>query len=150
MTTPPETWPIPCSACALCCWRVHCSGHWKQEDSLHLITGIAKGQVAKLEAAGIAAMETLAQHEGRVPKLAEATLEKLRTQARLQHARKEGDPTFVLRPHVPGKGEPPRSRAPQLACAAPRAPPPPPVGFDYSRVLGITVHRWRQSQTVRQ
>ena len=104
VTTPPETRPIPCSACALCCWRVHCSGHWKQEDSLHLIAGIAKGQVAKLEAAGIAAMEALAQHEGRVPKLAEATLEKLRTQARLQHARKEGDPTFALRPHVPGKG----------------------------------------------
>ena len=49
-------------------------------------------------------MRMLAQHEGSVPRLADATAEKLRIQGRLQHARKMGEPTFALRPHVPGKG----------------------------------------------
>ena len=39
-----------------------------------------------------------------MPKLAGVTLEKLRAQAELQHLRKTGEPAFVLRPHVPGKG----------------------------------------------
>ena len=49
-------------------------------------------------------MEDLARHEGKVPKLADETAEKLREQARLQHARKTGEPSFELRPPIPGKG----------------------------------------------
>ena len=73
-------------------------------DSLYLTAGIMKSQVAKLEAAGIDTMCSLSKHEERVPKLADATVDKLRIQAQLQHARKTGKPAFALRPRVPGKG----------------------------------------------
>ena len=102
--TPPQTRPVPCSHCDLCRWRVRCAGEWQKADSLYLTAGVTRSQVAKLEAAGIETMRMLAQHEGSVPRLADATAEKLRIQGRLQHARKTGEPTFALRPHVPGKG----------------------------------------------
>ena len=102
--SPPETRPVPCSLCDLCRWRVRCAEEWRETDSLYLTAGITRSQVAKLEAAGIETMGSLAGHEGRVPKLADSTAEKLRTQARLQNARKTGEPTFALRPNVPGKG----------------------------------------------
>ena len=101
---PPQTRPVPCSLCDLCRWRVQCASEWQEKDSLFLTAGITKSQVAKLEAAGMETMSSLAEHEGRVPRLADATTEKLRTQAGLQNARKTGDPAFALRPHVAGKG----------------------------------------------
>ncbi len=101
---PPQTRPVPCSLCDLCRWRAHCGDAWQEKDSLYLTAGIMKSQVGKLEAAGVDTMTALAGHEDRVRRLADTTLEKLRTQARLQHARKTGEPTFALRERVPGKG----------------------------------------------
>ena len=101
---PPQTRPVPCSLCDLCRWRDHCGDAWREADSLYLTAGIMKSQVGKLEAAGVDTMTALARREGRVRRLADTTLEKLRTQARLQHARKTGAPTFALRERVPGKG----------------------------------------------
>ena len=102
--SPPGTRPVPCSLCDRCRWRVLCAEEWRETDSLYLTAGITRSQVAKLEAAGIETMSSLAGHEGRVPRLADATAEKLRTQAHLQNARKTGEPTFALRPSLPGKG----------------------------------------------
>ena len=102
--TPPPTRPVPCDFCVLCRWREHCAEEWNETDSLYRVAGVRKSQVAKLEAAGIRTMEALAQHEGKIPRLADETAEKLREQARLQHARKTGGPSFNLRPPVPGKG----------------------------------------------
>src|SRR3546814_2179340 len=62
------------------------------------------GQVKKLEASGIETMAALARHDGPVRGVASATAEKLVGQARLQHARKTGEPAFELRPAQPGKG----------------------------------------------
>jgi len=101
---PPETRPIPCADCALCRWADHCQSVWDDEDSLFNIAGIARGQVKKLEAAGITTMEALAHHDAPVRGMAAPTLDKLRAQARLQHVRKSGPPTHELRPHVLGKG----------------------------------------------
>ena len=101
---PPQTRPVPCSLCDLCRWRDHCGDAWQETDSLYLTAGIMKSQVGKLEAVGVDTMTALAGREGRVRRLADATLEKLRIQAGLQHARKTGAPTFALREHVPGKG----------------------------------------------
>ncbi len=100
----PTTRPVPCSLCDLCRWRVRCTEDWQETDSLHLTAGISRSQVAKLEAAGITTMSSLAGHKSPVPNLADATVEKLRTQAHLQNARKTGAPAFELRPSVPGKG----------------------------------------------
>ncbi|MCL1630126.1 TM0106 family RecB-like putative nuclease [Roseibaca sp. V10] len=101
---PPATRPIPCADCALCRWADHCQSVWDSEDSLFNIAGIARGQVKKLETAGITTMEALASHDALVRGMAAPTLDKLRAQARLQHARKSGPPTHELRPAIAGKG----------------------------------------------
>ncbi|MGP9789963.1 TM0106 family RecB-like putative nuclease [Roseinatronobacter sp. NSM] len=101
---PPATRPVPCADCALCRWADHCESVWDSQDSLFNIAGIARGQVKKLEVAGITTMAQLAAWDGTVRSMAAPTLDKLRTQARLQHARKSGPPAYELRTHVPGKG----------------------------------------------
>lgn len=101
---PSITRPIPCAFCGLCRWREHCADEWQKADSLHLIAGITKNQVAKIETTGIQTMSDLAVCEKKIPKLAEATTDKLKTQAHLQTARKTGSPCYALRPHAKGKG----------------------------------------------
>lgn len=101
---PATTRPIPCSDCGLCRWADHCSSVWDAEDSLFNVANIAKGQVKKLEAAGISTLAGLAKHAGPIRGMANETLEKLRTQARLQNARKVGTPQYELRPPQFGKG----------------------------------------------
>ena len=101
---PPKTRPVPCALCDLCRWRDHCGDAWRNADSLYLTAGITKSQVVKLEAAGVQTLAALAERETRVKNLAAPTLDKLRVQARLQHARKRGEPMFALRPPAPGKG----------------------------------------------
>ncbi|MEQ9696086.1 TM0106 family RecB-like putative nuclease, partial [Shimia sp. SDUM112013] len=104
VTRPNETRPVPCKTCGLCRWREHCAQVWKEQDSLYQVAGISGTQVQRLEAEGIATMQVLAESDGRVPRIASATLEKLRTQARLQHARKSGPPVVELQPRVEGRG----------------------------------------------
>ncbi len=101
----PETRSDPVSACTLCRWKVHCREEWERTDSLSLVAGITKSQRGKFEAAGIATLTGLAQVEDRVPKLAAETQVRLRTQARLQMARRAGGPPgFELRDFQLGKG----------------------------------------------
>ncbi len=101
---PTPTRPIPCGDCSLCRWGDHCDSVWQGEDSLFNVANISRGQVKKLEAAGIATMEALASLDHPVRGMAENTRLRLTTQARLQHARKTGEPAFELRPPEPGKG----------------------------------------------
>ena len=98
------TRPMPCRDCDLCRWRDHCGAQWEKEDSLFQVAGITRGQVIKLEAAGINTMATLAQHAFPIKGIARETYEKLQSQARLQHDRKNGSPTVELRPVQAGKG----------------------------------------------
>lgn len=104
VAAPEPSRPIPCSDCALCRWAEHCQSVWDAEDSLFNVANIIRGQVKKLEAAGIRTMEALAGHDGGVRGMAQGTLDRLRAQARLQHARKTGGPSFELRAPEPGKG----------------------------------------------
>ncbi|MCC5967487.1 MAG: TM0106 family RecB-like putative nuclease [Natronohydrobacter sp.] len=101
---PPATRPVPCADCALCRWADHCESVWDSQDSLFNIAGIARGQVKKLEVAGITTMEALAVYDAPIRGMAAPTLDKLCAQARLQHARKSGPPSYELRPALPGKG----------------------------------------------
>jgi predicted RecB family nuclease len=101
---PHATRPVPCADCTLCRWADHCASVWAQEDSLFTVANITRGQVKKLEAAGITTMAVLAASTEPVRGMAAETLGKLVAQARLQHARKTGTPTVLLRPHQPGKG----------------------------------------------
>ena len=101
---PSTTRPAPCADCALCRWADHCGDVWVTEDSLFNVANISRGQVKKLEGAGITTMEALAQLDKPVRGMAEPTRDRLVTQARLQQARKTGEPSFELRASEPGKG----------------------------------------------
>lgn len=101
---PQPTRPIPCADCGLCRWADHCSSVWQAEDSLFNVANISRGQVKKLEAAGITTMAALSDLHHPVRGMAETTRLRLITQARLQHARKTGAPAFELREPEPGKG----------------------------------------------
>jgi predicted RecB family nuclease len=101
---PQPTRPVPCADCGLCRWADHCESVWQAEDSLFDVANISRGQVKKLEAAGITTMAALADLNRPVLGMAEGTRARLVTQARLQHARKTGAPSFELRVSEPGKG----------------------------------------------
>ncbi|MFN6925018.1 MAG: TM0106 family RecB-like putative nuclease [Tabrizicola sp.] len=104
VANPQPTRPVPCADCGLCRWVAHCESVWQAEDSLFNVANISRGQVKKLEAAGITTMATLAALDRPVRGMAEGTRARLVTQARLQHARKTGAPAFELRAPEPGKG----------------------------------------------
>ncbi|AMS45371.1 TM0106 family RecB-like putative nuclease [Aminobacter aminovorans] len=101
---PTSTRPIPCTDCGLCRWGDHCADIWAAEDSLFNVANISRGQVKKLEAAGIKTMEALASLDHPVRSMGENTRQRLVTQAQLQHARKTGAPAFELRTPELGKG----------------------------------------------
>ncbi len=101
---PPPTRPIPCADCGLCRWGDHCAEVWQAEDSLFNVANVSRGQVKKLEAAGIQTMGALASLDHPIRGMAENTRMRLVSQARLQHARKTGIPAFELRAPEPGKG----------------------------------------------
>lgn len=101
---PQPTRPIPCAECALCRWAEHCDAQWMAEDSLFAVANISKTQIKRLEAAGIRTLEELAAQEGPLRGFAPGMLDRLRAQARLQQARKTGEPHHELRPPQPGKG----------------------------------------------
>ncbi len=104
IANPAETRPAPCADCGLCRWGDHCEEVWKSEDSLFNVANISRGQVKKLEAAGVRTMEALASREEVVRGMAEPTRKRLVIQARLQHARKKGAPSWELREPEAGKG----------------------------------------------
>ncbi|WP_370312915.1 TM0106 family RecB-like putative nuclease [Sagittula sp.] len=104
LDAPEPTRPVPCADCGLCRWSDHCTRQWAEEDSLFTVAGISRSQVAKLEAAAVTTMAALAERQEPVRRLAAPTLARLRTQARLQHARKTGGPTHELRDPEPGRG----------------------------------------------
>jgi hypothetical protein len=68
------------------------------------VAGISRGQVKKLEAAGVDTLESLSKLDHPIRGMAENTQARLVTQARLQHARKTGEPDFELRAAQPSKG----------------------------------------------
>lgn len=86
--TPP--YPVPCDHCDLCGWREVCKQKRLTDDHLSQVAGITRIQAARLEAAGISTMGSLAAWPvgASVPRMHEDTLGKLRGQAALQHEAK--------------------------------------------------------------
>ncbi|MEZ2144797.1 TM0106 family RecB-like putative nuclease [Bradyrhizobium sp. DN5] len=105
VVAPPTTTPDPVKMCGLCRWRDTCEKFWNETDSLSLVAGISRSQRGKLLASGVTTMTQLGQLSQRIPKLAEATLQKLAAQARLQTLRRAGGPpSFELKPFDPNRG----------------------------------------------
>ncbi len=103
----PASKPEPCAACALCGWREHCDAQLDAADHLSRVAGLGKPQRRKLEDAGLATVAALAAapEDTRVARMAPATFAKLRAQAALQLARREGgEPVVVTLPPEPGRG----------------------------------------------
>lgn len=95
----------PCAACGHCRWRERCADAWRKTDSLCLVAGIRRDQMAKLEAAGVTTLTGLAERTKPVPRIAADALRRLADQARLQHARRQGgEPAFELRDIEPARG----------------------------------------------
>jgi uncharacterized protein len=102
---PPETRSDPCVACGLCRWRERCEAEWEKTENLCLVAGIRRGQRMMLEAAGVTTLAQLAKRTKSVPELSDGMLCRLRDQARLQHARRQGGkPAFELRETEEGRG----------------------------------------------
>lgn len=80
----PSTQPQPVPACVLCGWSEHCEAHWESVDHLSQVANIRAGQIAKLEAAGVATMQALSQNALPVKGIAPEVLDRLRRQADLQ------------------------------------------------------------------
>lgn len=104
LSGPTATRPVPCADCELCRWGDHCASIWQAEDSLFNVANITRGQVKKLETAGVRTMESLASLTHPIRGIAEPTLNRMVVQAKLQHARKTGSPSWELRGSEPGKG----------------------------------------------
>ena len=105
VSAPQPTRPEPVAACGLCRWRDRCEQEWESADNLCLVAGIRRSQRRKLEAAGIVTVRQLAECKIRVPKLASGTLDRLKVQAALQHARRQGGaPSFRVREAETGRG----------------------------------------------
>ncbi|MDG1370924.1 MAG: TM0106 family RecB-like putative nuclease [Paracoccaceae bacterium] len=101
---PQPTRPMPCADCGLCRWAGHCESVWQAEDSLFNVANISRSQVKKLEAAGVDTLEALSNLGHPIRGMAENTRARLVIQARLQHARKTGEPDYELRAPQPSKG----------------------------------------------
>lgn len=79
-------YPSPCDYCSLCHWQTRCEQRRLDDDHLSQVAGITRIQTDRLEAAGVATMESLSAlaEDVPVPRVAGPTLGKLRGQAKLQ------------------------------------------------------------------
>jgi uncharacterized protein len=103
----PESRPEPCRACDSCRWRERCEAQWEREDHLSLVANIRRIQVDRLQAAGIGTVRALASlpDAAAVAGMAPETLERLRSQARLQVTKRDSGKNRVeLLPLEEGRG----------------------------------------------
>ena len=86
IAAPVATEPYPVEHCALCDFRGICNARWRAEDSLVLVAGARRAQVARLRDAGLPTLAALAQAPKgtAVPQLPAHAFEAMRDQAALQ------------------------------------------------------------------
>ena len=93
-TEPPvETYPHPCDKCSQCTWAEHCETQRLNDDHLSQVANISKVQIRKLAKQGISTLAALAALPAgsTIPKIADGTLERLRSQAELQFLYRQDD-----------------------------------------------------------
>lgn len=102
-----EPYPEKIAACGRCRWNATCSAQRRADDHLSEVANSLRSQWRKLQAAGITTMHALAAHpaDAGVPRLARETLDRLRTQARLQCGTRDGGPlAYAFLDAGPGRG----------------------------------------------
>lgn len=106
-SSPAHSISSPCSFCSRCHWQDLCNEQWKKDDHLSLVANIQQSQIVKLGNSNIHTVKHLAELNSNIsiPNLAEQTLCRLRSQARLQHSKREtGKDEFELLPAEEGRG----------------------------------------------
>jgi len=100
------TEPVPVPQCSRCRWQGQCGEAWLASDDLSLVAGMRRRHRDALRAGGVGSVAALAAAGDAVPAgLSRPTYEKLRRQARLQVAEREGDRArYELLPYAPGRG----------------------------------------------
>jgi uncharacterized protein len=90
VAAPVATEPYPVDHCTLCEFHGVCKDRWRADDSLVLVAGARRAQIARLREAGLPTLKALAQATpGRaVPQVAPHAFETLRDQAALQLTRR--------------------------------------------------------------
>jgi predicted RecB family nuclease len=75
-----------CPQCSLCHWSERCDAEWESTGNLRLVAALSGAQAKKLRAAGISDIDALADLDASVAitRMQGSTLERLRSQARLQ------------------------------------------------------------------
>jgi len=104
---PADSYPQPCRHCERCRWRALCGERWETDDHLSAVADMQRSQIRKLNAAGVMTAHALAAlpEYAHVPKLSNQTLERLRSQARLQvHRRETGGNRYEFLPLQEAKG----------------------------------------------
>lgn len=94
-------YPVPCEFCSFCHWRERCEAKRETDDHLSAVANIARQQISRLESAGVCTVAQLAALpvDANIPKIADATFEKLREQAALQAGEREtGQQKVVVLP----------------------------------------------------
>jgi len=105
-----ETYPDPVNHCDICRWWKNCNSVRRKDDHLTFVAGIGTSQIKELNTHGIDTLEKLANTELPVPfepsKGAKDTYNKLREQARVQHASRKNsyEPIFETLDIEEGKG----------------------------------------------
>ena len=97
--SPRDTYPNPVPHCELCRWAERCDAQRIADDHLCLVAGMRSAQSLRMSRVGITTLEqlALARPDTDVPKVPQATFEKLHDQARLQlDQRRTGTPSYEL------------------------------------------------------
>lgn len=97
----------PCEHCHMCRWAGRCENEWETTDHLSLVARINRTQRKRLVASGITTLAGLATlpDDATVSKLQPDTLERIRSQARLQLAKRTtGENRVELLPLAPQRG----------------------------------------------
>jgi predicted RecB family nuclease len=85
-------------------WESVAEAILEKRDDLRLVARMTRSQIKRLRAVGIATSAALARSSGRIPKIPDDVIARLRRQARLQiESRGKPKPTFEPLPHEPGK-----------------------------------------------
>ena len=85
-----ETVAEPCGHCEFCRWEQQCKEAWESAEHLSLVARLNRAQRAKLASAGITDLPGLAllADGTTVARIQPETLERIRSQARLQHIKR--------------------------------------------------------------
>ena len=121
-----EVYPDPVEHCSVCRWEPACDQRRRDDDHLSLVARMGRDQTRRLLAARIDTMTSLAESDTAVSGIGEATLKRLRAQAKLQVAGAgRHPPKFALLPP-----EPPDASGQDRGLAGLPSPSPGDLFFD--------------------